>query len=204
VKLPAIAATLLASLFLNNALLADESQALSELKELREQLDSNAAKVNHKTGPALTRDDAGPPQPQRVMLRTRDGYYLRAQLGGGHDIFADVKTPKTSEVFVLETLSPDTVRLRTREGYYVGARRGGGANVDATVKDPRTSEVFTVEWQDNARTKLRLRSREGFYIHPVSGGGSTVDARIRKPKSSEVFTLVAASWHRALTPPITR
>lgn len=187
------ALALLLSLCLQSTLFAEDSQVLSELKRLRNQMDSLIAKLEKDAETGGPGADADIPQTQRVMLRTRDGYYLRAKLGGGNDLVADVKAPKTSEVFTLEWLSADSVRLRTREGHYVGARLGGGANVDATVKEPRTSEVFTVEWQGDERKKLRLRTREGFYIHPVRGGGGDVDARIRTPKTSELFSLVAAS-----------
>ncbi len=135
---------------------------------------------------------ATPIKTERLMLRTRDGYYLRAKLGGGDEVVADIRDPKTSEVFTLEWLSSTRIRLRTRDGHYVGARLGGGDTVDATVKEPLTSEVFTVEWQDESQTRLRLRTREGFYVHPVGGGGGKVDARIRTPQTSEVFTLEAA------------
>lgn len=130
---------------------------------------------------------------QKVLLRTRDGYYLRAMLGGGDKVVADTRDPKTSEVFTMEWVSNSAVRFRTRDGYYVGARLGGGDAVDATVKEPLTSEVFTLEWQDKDRTRVRLRTREGFYVHPIDGGGGGVDARTRTPKTSEVFTLVAAT-----------
>ena len=129
---------------------------------------------------------------QNVMLRTRDGYYLRAILGGGASVVADIREPKSSEVFTMEWVSSSAIRLRTRDGFYVGARLGGGDIVDATVKQPLTSEVFTLEWQNKDQTQFRLRTREGFYVHPVGGGGREVDARIKTPKTSEVFTLISA------------
>jgi len=166
---------------------AQDSQALSELKKLRDQIDNRITQLEKIAEAEEKVAKADIPKARRVMLSTRDGYYLRAKLGGGDDLVADVKLPKGSEVFTLEWLSPNSVRLRTRDGHYVGARRGGGANVDAKVKEPRTSEVFVVEWQDAEHTKLRLRTREGFYIHPVGGGGGDVDVRCTRSRGPRGF-----------------
>ena len=185
-----IVLALLSATCLPNRLCADDSQVLSELKQIRRQIDNLISQLEKNAETLRAAGDANLRKSQRIALRTRDGFYLRAKLGGSDDVVADVKTPKTSVIFTLEWVTLESVRLRTREGFYVGARRGGGANVDATVKEPKTSEVFTVKWQDDQHTKIRLRTREGFYIHPVRGGGGDVNARIRNPKASEVFTLV--------------
>ena len=128
-----------------------------------------------------------------VSLRTREGYYLRAKLGGGGNVVADVRHPKTSEVFAIEWLDTDSIRLRTRDGFYVGARMGGGQNIDAETRTPGSSEVFRVEWQNEEHTELRLRTREGYYVHPVRGGGDNVDARKLNPNTSETLTLIDVS-----------
>lgn len=44
---------------------------------------------------------AGEADSERVALRTREGFYVRAVRGGGDDLDAKVKEPKTSEVFTL-------------------------------------------------------------------------------------------------------
>jgi hypothetical protein len=127
-----------------------------------------------------------------AMLRTREGFYVRAVGGGGDDVVADVREPKSSERFTLEWLAPNQskVRIRTRDGFYLHAVQGGGGNLDARVKEPRTSEEFAVEWVDREFLRLRLKSREGFYVRAVRGGGGDVTADRREPGTSEVFTLV--------------
>jgi hypothetical protein len=141
---------------------------------------------------AAGRPPAGPVETERVALKTREGFFVRAVKGGGDDVVADAKEPRTSEVFTLEWVdrAKSQVRLRTRDGYYLHAVRGGGDDLDARVKEPRSSEVFTLEWADEAAARARFRTREGFYVHAVTGGGGGVDAKVKEPRSSEVFTLV--------------
>ena len=83
---------------------------------------------------------------ESVRLRTREGFYVGARLGGGANVDATVKEPRTSEVFTVEWLDDEhtKIRLRTREGFYIHPVRGGGGDVDARTRIPKTSEVFTL------------------------------------------------------------
>jgi hypothetical protein len=132
---------------------------------------------------------------EKVALITREGYYVRAVIGSGNDIVADLKEPEASGIFTLEWLDKENlkIRLRTRDGYFIQALGGGGDNVDAKIREPNTSEIFTLEWVDKKQQKIRLRTRDRFYFHAVRGGGYNIDAEVEEPKTSEIFTLVPLS-----------
>jgi hypothetical protein len=125
-----------------------------------------------------------------ATLKTREGFYVRAVKGGGDDVVADAREPRTSERFTFEWLDGSKrVRIRTREGFYLHPEQGGGGDLDAERREPGTSEVFEVEWLDDEFSRLRLKTREGFYVRAVQGGGGDVVADITEPGTSEVFTL---------------
>jgi serine/threonine protein kinase len=138
--------------------------------------------------------EKAPQQPPAVAtMKTREGFYIRAIKGGGDDVVADAREPRTSEQFTFEWLDGNKrVRIRTREGFYLHPERGGGGNLDAERNEPGTSEVFQVEWLDEEFRRLRLKTREGFYVRAVQGGGGDVVADEKEPGTSEVFTLTPA------------
>jgi hypothetical protein len=146
-------------------------------------------------------DSSRSKQPTAVgILKTREGFYVRAVKGGGDDVVADAREPRTSEQFTFEWLDGNKrVRIRTREGFYLHPEQGGGGDLDAEIREPGTSEVFEVEWLDENFTQLRLKTREGYYVRAVRGGGGDVVANVKEPGTSEVFTLtpIEKVWFRS-------
>jgi hypothetical protein len=142
-----------------------------------------------KSARAVSSDSKQPPSV--ATLKTREGFYVRAVKGGGDDVVADAREPRTSEQFTFEWLDGNQrVRIRTREGFYLHPEQGGGGDLDAEIREPRTSEVFDVDWPDKNFSRLRLKTREGFYVRAVQGGGGDVVADVKEPGTSEVFTLM--------------
>jgi serine/threonine protein kinase len=128
--------------------------------------------------------------PKIATLKTREGFYVRAVKGGGDNVVADVREPRTSEQFMFEWLDGNKrVRIYTRDGFYLHPELGGGGDLDAEIREPGTSEVFEVEWLDESFSRLRLKTREGYYVRAVRGGGGEVVADVKEPGTSEVFTL---------------
>jgi serine/threonine protein kinase len=151
-----------------------------------------------QTEKAATTESKQPPKV--ATLKTREGFYVRAVKGGGDDVVADAREPRTSEQFTFEWLDGNKrVRIRTREGFYLHPELGGGGDLDAEIREPGTSEVFEVEWLDETFSRLRLKTREGFYVRAVQGGGGDVVADVKEPGTSEVFTLtpIEKVWFRS-------
>jgi hypothetical protein len=134
--------------------------------------------------------------------------------GGGDDVVADAREPRTSEQFTFEWQGDtyDKVRIRTRDGFYLHPEQGGGGDLDAEIREPGSSEVFEVEWLDENFTqyrfknfsRLRLKTREGFYVRAVKGGGGDVVADVKEPGTSEVFILAPPWFRDAPTPDSTK
>ena len=179
-----------------NSLATDTPAILSELKQLRKSLDRIIDQVEA--------DVAKPDMPRKVERRPRSiarcyreremaSSVLRAELGGGKNIVADPKVPKTSEVCTTGMAHSRIPCGCERARAFMSAPDLAAVRAwQLQQKRPAHRKLFESSGRTQNETRLHLRTREGFYIHAMKGGGGGVDARVRTPKTSQVFTLIAA------------
>ena len=131
---------------------------------------------------------------QFVAFKTRNGSYLCAEGGGGHEVVADRAAVGKWEIFRVIRLPGDNVALRAFSGHYVCAENGGGREVVANRNAIGPWETFS--WIPNAHggtsnLRIFLRAANGQYVCAESGGGGDVNANRAVPADWETFTVVA-------------
>jgi len=130
---------------------------------------------------------------QYVAFKTRNGSYLCAEGGGGHELVANRAAVGKWEVFRVSRLPGDRVALQAFSGHYVCAENGGGREVVANRTSIGPWETFT--WVAHAHggsdyVRIYLQASNGQYVCAESGGGGEVNANRDVAAEWETFTVV--------------
>ena len=131
--------------------------------------------------------------PERVILRTFHGMYVRAT-NQEHDwvLKGDATEAHAWETFTLVDQGNDKVALLTDHGMYV---RATDEELDWVLKGDATDvqawEIFTLVDQENGQ--VALRTHHGMYVRAThEADGWVLKGDARQVKDWEIFTLHAA------------
>ena len=90
------------------------------------------------------------------------GKFLRAEDGGGDDVFEDLAVASADAAFTMEDIGSDKVAIRALSGEYLRARRGGGSSVKFDSDEVDEYEQWTIEKLSDG--KLALKCFDGDYL----------------------------------------
>ncbi|MCP5161163.1 MAG: endonuclease/exonuclease/phosphatase family protein [Hahellaceae bacterium] len=126
---------------------------------------------------------------EQVRLKTDNGHFMRAMLGGNSFISAGSDKNGTWESFVIESRGNNRIALRAYDGHYVSLDSWlfGTLKADAdTVGDRETFELVSMGGQ-----RVALKASNGRYLRADFGGGAGLTANGWGIGSWETFTLLA-------------
>ena len=141
-----------------------------------------------------------------VHLRTHDGHYLVAELGGGGEVFANRTAAGAWETFTL-VAAGGKVRLRTSDDqHYLQAALGGGHGVSAATTHQGPWEAFSLVKVSGGGAigdgdEVGLQADNGNFLVAEGGGGGAVNANRAGLGPWETFRLELAGGGGTPPPP---
>ncbi len=122
---------------------------------------------------------------RKGSLLCTNGYYLRANNGGGSDLRFDRSDAGQHETFEFVKIDSSRIAIKTNKGFYLSLNNG---IVDAKSVEIEPTEVF--ELVELGGGMVALRAVNGRYLTAVGGGGFAVKADSEKIDEWQKFRLI--------------